>query len=149
MVAYRTAALDELYRDIRVRLIDDGTRSKKVIPLMSVFRGMHERNEFLKLDLKKTFWNNMILSVNGEFNGIYTFVENTYPNLTEKDLKIFCLLCANLSPQIIRMCMNLTSARTITNYRSTIIKKKMGLDMSLDTFIQKYLSGDFLGMNHP
>ena len=149
LVAYRTAALDELYRDIRVRLIDDGTRSKKVIPLMSVFRGMHERNEFLKLDLKKTFWNNMILSVNGEFNGIYTFVENTYPNLTEKDLKIFCLLCANLSPQIIRMCMNLTSARTITNYRSTIIKKKMGLDMSLDTFIQKYLSGDFLGMNHP
>ena len=76
-------------------------------------------------------------------NGIYSFVESNYPNLSEKDLELFCLLCANLSPQIIKLCMNLSSAKTVTNYRSIIIKKKMGLDMSFDNFVQKYLDGDF------
>ena len=142
LVAYRTAALRELYQDIRVRIKDDN-RVKKVIPLASVFQGMRERNEILELNLKEKFWENMKRSVDGEFNGIYSFVEHNFPNLTERDLKIFCLLCADLSPQLIRLCMNLTSARTITNYRSVIVKKKMGLDMSLDTFIKKYLNGDF------
>lgn len=142
LVAYRTAALRELYQDIRVRIKDDN-RVKKVIPLASVFQGMRERNEILELNLKEKFWENMKRSVDGEFNGIYSFVEHNFPNLTERDLKIFCLLCADLSPQLIRLCMNLTSARTITNYRSLIVKKKMGLDMSLDTFIKKYLNGDF------
>ena len=111
--------------------------------MASVFQGMRERNEILELNLKEKFWENMKRSVDGEFNGIYSFVEHNFPNLTERDLKIFCLLCADLSPQLIRLCMNLTSARTITNYRSVIVKKKMGLDMSLDTFIKKYLNGDF------
>ena len=142
LVAYRTAALRELYQDIRVRIKDDN-RVKKVIPLASVFQGMRERNEILELNLKEKFRENMKRSVDGEFNGIYSFVEHNFPNLTERDLKIFCLLCADLSPQLIRLCMNLTSARTITNYRSVIVKKKMGLDMSLDTFIKKYLNGDF------
>ncbi len=142
LVAYRTAALRELYQDIRVRIKDE-SKVKKVIPLTSLFQGMHERNEILELNLKEKFWENMTLSVDGEYNGIYSFVERNYPNLTERDLKIFCLLCADLSPQLIRLCMNLTSARSITNYRSVIIKKKMGLDMSLDTFIKKYLDGEF------
>ena len=142
LVAYRTAAIRELYQDIRVRIKDD-SRVKKVIPLTSVFQIMHERNEILELNLREKFWENMKRSVDGEYNGIYSFVERNYPNLTESDLKIFCLLCAGLSPQLIRLCMNLTSARSITNYRSVIVKKKMGLDMSLDTFIKKYLNGDF------
>ena len=142
LVAYRTAALRELYQDIRVRIKDE-SRVKKVIPLTSLFQGMHERNEILELNLKEKFWEDMKLSVDGEYNGIYSFVERNYPNLTERDLKIFCLLCADLSPQLIRLCMNITSARSITNYRSVIVKKKMGLDMSLDTFIKKYLDGEF------
>ena len=143
LVAHRTAALDELYQNIRVKTSGKEGRAKKVLPLSSVFKGMHDRNEILKVDLKEKFWEDMKLSVDGEYNGIYTFVENNYPDLSERELKIFCLLCANLSPQIIRLCMNLTSPRTVTNYRSLIIKKKMGLDMSLDTFIQKYMDGEF------
>ena len=146
LVAYRTAAIRELYQDIRVR-INDESKVKKVIPLTSVFKGMQERNEILELNLKEKFWENMKLSVDGEYNGIYSFVERNFPNLSERDLKIFCLLCADLSPQLIRLCMNLTSARSITNYRSVIVKKKMGLDMSLDTFIKKYIDGEFLPDN--
>ncbi len=142
LVAYRTAAIRELYQDIRVRIKDD-SKVKKVIPLTSVFQSMHERNEILELNLREKFWENMKRSVDGEYNGIYSFVEQNYPNLNERDLKIFCLLCAGLSPQLIRLCMNLTSARSITNYRSVIVKKKMGLDMSLDTFIKMYMDGGF------
>ena len=86
----------------------------------------------------------MKLSVDGEYNGIYSFVEKHYPHRAEKDLQLFCLLCTNLSPQIIKLCLNLTSARTVTNYRSILIKKKMGLDMSFDRFIQKYVDGEFI-----
>ena len=39
--------------------------------------------------------------------------------------------------------MNFTNARTATNYRSIIIKKKMGLDMTLDVYIEKYMKGEF------
>ena len=141
LVAYRTAALTELYQDLRIK-VEDESRVKKVLPLSSIFKDMYDRREILDLNLKDKFWENMKLSVDGEYNGIYSFVEKNFPDLTEKDLQIFCLQCANLSPQLIRLCMNLTSARTITNYRSVIVKKKMGLDMSLDDFIQKYLNGE-------
>ena len=78
-----------------------------------------------------------------QYNGIYSYVEKHFPNLAENDLKLFCLLCTNLSPQIIKLCLNLTSARTVTNYRSLLIKKKMGLNMSFDSFLQKYINGGF------
>lgn len=54
LVAYRTAAIRELYQDIRVR-INNESKVKKVIPLTSVFKGMHERNEILELNLKEKF----------------------------------------------------------------------------------------------
>ena len=101
LVAYRTAAIRELYQDIRVRIKDD-SKVKKVIPLTSVFQSMHERNEILELNLREKFWENMKRSVDGEYNGIYSFVEQNYPNLNERDLKIFCILCADLSPKLIR-----------------------------------------------
>lgn len=142
LVAHRITALNYLYQDIRVR-INDESKVKKVVPLSSVIKSMNERNEILNIKLDEKFWIDMKLSVDGEYNGIYSFVESNYPNLSEKDLELFCLLCANLSPQIIKLCMNLSSAKTVTNYRSIIIKKKMGLDMSFDNFVQKYLDGDF------
>ena len=143
LVSHRISALNELYQVIRVRIHDDD-RVKKVIPLTSVLKSMNERNEILNINLNEKFWNEMKLSVDGEYNGIYSFVEKHYPNLAEKDLQLFCLLCTNLSPQIIKLCLNLTSARTVTNYRSILIKKKMGLDMSFDRFIQKYVDGEFI-----
>ena len=147
LVSHRMSALNELYQDIRVRIRDE-KKVKKVVPLSSILKSMNERKEILDIQLDEKFWNEMILSVDGEYNGIYSFVEKNYPDLNERDLKLFCLYCANLSPQIIKLCLNLTSARTVTNNRSIIIKKKMGLDMSLDTFIQKYLDGDFFKTNN-
>lgn len=141
LVSHRINALNELYQDIRVK-INDESRVKRIIPLSSVLKSLNERQAIIKIRLNQKFWDEMILSVNGEYNGVYSFVEKHYPNLTDKELKIFCLLCANLSPQIIRLCMNFTSAKTVTNYRSIIVKKKMGLDMSFEDFLKKYVNDE-------
>jgi hypothetical protein len=94
--------------------------------------------EILSINLSEIFWDKMKRSVDGEFNGIATFVENHYPNLTLQEHHLFNLLCANISPQIIRLCMNYTNAKTVSNYRKKLIKKMTGLDMSLDEFIKCY-----------
>lgn len=141
LVRQRLSAFRELYKDIRVKWADDD-KVKKVIPLSSMLSSLSERKLLMKLELRDSFWHKMRHSVDGELKGIVTFVEKQYPNLTEEDIKVFCLLCAKVSPQIIRLCMNYENAKTVTNYRSRIIKKKMGLDMAFDEFVDKYLNNE-------
>ncbi len=136
----RLSAIQELYQDIRIR-IDDENKVRKVVPLSSFLKMMHERNALLDLKLKDSFWNKMRTSVDQELNGIVTYVEQHYTELTQRDIQFFCLFCAGISPQIIKMCMNIASAKTATNYRTLIIKK-MGLDMSFDEFIDGYMAGN-------
>ena len=141
LVGYRISALNELQQSIRLKT-DVDNRVKRIIPLASFFKDLHEKNAILKLHLNESFWKKMKLSVDGEYNGIMTFIEKRFPNLKEEDLKLFCLLCANLSPQIIKICMNFTNAKTVSNYRKKIIRNKMKLDMSFDEFREKYINGE-------
>ncbi len=141
LVKYRLSAIEELYQDIRFR-IKDGGKTKKVVPLTSVLKSMNERNEMMEVKPSESFWNKMRLSVDGEYNNIISFVEEHYPELTEQDIKIFCLLCANVTPQIIKLCMNFSNVRSVSNYRNKLTRKKMGLDMTLDEFIDSYMKGD-------
>lgn len=140
-IAQRMDALNELYHGIRIKIKDD-SRVKKIIPLSSLFKMLSDKNEIINIEPSEEFWEKMRSSVNGEYNDILVWVKNQYPNLTERDMKLLCLMCANLSPQIIRLCMNMSTPRTVTNNKSLIIKKKMGLDMSFDTFVEKYMKGD-------
>ncbi len=141
LVGYRISALNELQQSIRLKT-DEGKRVKRIIPLSSFFKDLHEKNAILKLRLNESFWQKMKLSVDGEYNGIMSFIERKYSDLSEDDLKLFCLLCANLSPQIIKVCMNYTNAKTVSNYRRKIIRNKMKLDMSFDEFREKYINGE-------
>ena len=141
LVKYRISAMNDLYQDVRVR-IGYGGKTKTVIPLSHLFAIMNERNEILTIKPSESFWKKIKLSVDGEFNGIATFVENHYPCLTENDLHLFFLICANISPQIIKLCMNYLNAKTVSNYRKKLVKKMTGQDMSFDEFIQNYLNGN-------
>ena len=142
-VSYRMSAIHELYQSIRVKKQSDGSEKKTIVPLSGFLKELNENNEILKLNLSETFWTKLKLSVNGEYNDIVTFIEQRFPNLNENDIKLFCLLCANISPQIIKLCMNYTSDKTSSTYRNRIIKKKMGLDMTFDKFIENYMKGRF------
>ncbi len=140
IVGLRLEAIQQLYHDIRV-MDNNSSRVKKIVPLTSYLKSLHERNYLMPLKLKQTFWQKMRASVDGELNGIVTFVENRYLNLTERDLQFFCLICARISPQLIRMCMDITNAKSVTNNR-VFLMKKMGLDLSFDEFVTKYMNGD-------
>ncbi len=139
LITLRLSAIQELYHSIRMRT-DDENRQRRIIPLSSFIKSMHERKAFLSLELKDSFWEKMSSSVDGEYNGIFTYVKTHYPKLTQKELDYFCLLCSGISPQIIMLCMNITNAKTVTNYRTQIMKK-MGHGMTFEEFIEKYMSG--------
>ncbi|MBQ6166918.1 MAG: hypothetical protein IJK41_05750 [Muribaculaceae bacterium] len=133
------SAIQELYDSIRMR-VDDNNRKRKVITLSSLLKSMYERREILELKLNDSFWEKMRSSIDSEYKGIITFVKNHYPALTKRELDYFCLLCSGLSPQLIMLCMNVTNAKTVTNYRSQLMKK-LGLDMTFDEFIENYTAG--------
>ena len=140
IVHLRLAAIQELYQSIRMRT-DDDTRQRKIISLSSFLKSMHDRKAFLSVELNDSFWEKMRASVDGEYNGIYTYVKTSYPELTQRELDYFCLLCSGISPQVIMLCMNVTNAKTVTNYRTQIMKKT-GLNITFEEFIEKYMAGD-------
>ena len=140
IVGLRLDAIQELYQDIRIKE-NSSSRVKKIVPLTSFLKSQHERNALMPLELKDTFWEKMRASVDGEMNGIVTFVEQHYPALTKRELQFFTLICARISPQFIRLCMDITNAKSVTNIRGYLMKK-MGFDLSFDEFVTKYMNGE-------
>ena len=140
IVGLRLEAFRELYQDIRVKE-SNSSRVKKIVPLSSFLKSLHECNSLMALELKESFWQKMRSSVDGELNGIVTYVEQHYPVLTARDLQFFTLICAKISPQIIRLCMDITNAKSVTNIRGKLMMK-MGLDMAFDEFVAKYMNGE-------
>ena len=140
VISNRLSAMEELYHDLRF-IIRDNQRTKKIVPFSSLLSMMNEKNELLEVQPSESFWQKLRLSVDGQYKQIVTYVEKTYPNLTDQDIKVFCLLCAKVSPQIIKLCMNFKNVRSVSNYRNKLTKKKMGLDMDLEEFIATYMAG--------
>ena len=142
-VSYRIDALRELFDSIKFKSKgkeQDGRRT--IVSLSSVVRGLNEIYQPLKIELSADFWDKMRVSVDDEYNGIVSYVESHYPLLTQKELRLFTLLCAKISPQIIKMCLNYTHVNSVTNNRRIIINKKMGLDMSFESFVDKYMKNE-------
>ena len=137
----RISALSELYQAMRFKKKTDSIGIKKVVSLSTLLKDLEETYMPLKLDLDDTFWLKLRQSVDGEYNDIVNFIENNYPGMKERDIKLFCLLCSKIPPQIIKLCMNYSSSKTASSYRNRMIQKKMGLDMTFDDFIKNYLSG--------
>jgi uncharacterized protein YoxC len=147
LVAYRIEALNELFDSIKFKTKKNSKKNsdshiRSIVPLSSVISGLSEDYHPLNVELSDSFWEKIKRSVDGEYKGIASYVEKNYPNLSDNDNRLFCLLCAKISPQIIKLCMNYTSWKSVTNNRSIIIKKKMGYDLSLDEFINKYMTGE-------
>ncbi len=143
LVACRLNAINELLENIKFKRADTPEKAISIISLPRFISEVRDSYHPLKVELSDQFWKNIKQSVDGEFNGIVSYVESHYPNLSDKEMKMFCLLCAKISPQLIKLCLNQSSAKSISNYRGIIIKKKMGLDMTLEEFIQKYMNNEF------
>ena len=143
IVRYRLSALNELYYEIRVKSDSKTSPNKYPIPLMSLIRDMNDKKQLMHMSPRKSFWEKLKRSVEGEYPGITTFVEQNCQSTKVRDHQLFWLLCAKVSPQIIKLCMNYASTVTVSNYKRTIIKELMGLDLKFDQFIQLYLDGRY------
>lgn len=108
---------------------------------MRIVKDMFEQKGVLHKPLSKTFWENLRLSVDGEFQGIASFVEQNYPDLSDKDMQLFLLMCADFPNQIIKICMNYSHNTTASKNKMKLMREKLGLDGKIDDFIQLYLQG--------
>jgi len=142
LVALRISALNELYSSIRIRVSVDDENKKRVTPLLHFLKELNEHNQLLDLRLPDSFWEKLKTSVDGEYKGIASFVEKRYIDLSRDDIRLFCLLCARISPQIIMLCMDYKNPKTASNYRNKMVRQKFGLDMTFDKFVQSYLNGE-------
>ena len=140
IVRYRHAALNELYECARIKSFTDDGR-KRVLPLMGIVKDLFEQKGILHKPLPKTFWDNLKLSVDGEFLGIATFVEQNYTDLSVKDMQLFLMMCADFPNQIIKICMNYSHNTTASKNKMKLMREKLGLDGKIDDFIQLYLQG--------
>ena len=140
IVRYRHAALNELYNGIRVKsnTIHDQKRS---ISLMGLIREIGSRKKISQVQLSESFWDNLRISVDKEFEGIMTFVEQKYPHLTVRERHLFCLLCAGISNQIIKLCMNYYHEVTVSKCKKKLFSERIGMDVKCDEFIELYLQG--------
>lgn len=138
-VKYRFEALNELFEGIKFKAKEKKDKTRSIVPLSRVLSFLGEHYEMSIVELDESFWKKIELSVNVEYRGIATFVKDRFPDLCERDYRTFCLLCANHSPQIIKICMNFANVKTASNYRNYIIRQRMGLDMTFDEFVDNYM----------
>ena len=139
IVRHRNLALRELYEGMRVRVDDE--KPKRLIPLVGMIKELNDKKRILHEAPRDSFWNTLRLSVDGEYQGIATYVENKYPSLSIKEHHLLWLMCAGFPNQIIKMCMNFRSDATVSNNKRRLIKEKMGLDVKFEEFIELYLRG--------
>ena len=140
IVRYRHAALNELYNSIRIKSVTDDGR-KRLMPLVGIIKELFETKGILNKPLPVSFWKNLKNSVDGEFQGIASFVEQQYPFLSEKDLRLFMLLCADFPNQIIKICMNYTHDVTVSKNKKKLMRDKIGFDGTINDFVKSYLEG--------
>lgn len=140
IVRNRLAAINEIYQDIRVKTTDCAPY-KKTVPLISLLKDLNSKKQLSIITPSDSFWKKLKISIDDEFHGLATFVENKYPFLTTKEYQLFLLLSAKISPQIIKLCMDYSNPTTVSNYKRKLIKDIMGHDMRFEDFIQAYLDG--------
>ncbi len=136
---YRNAALNELYLGIKIKKASDDGKNR---PLMETLKDLYEKNRIMKMVPNKSFWDNLRLSVEGEYPGIISFMEQNYPDLTTRDMQLFLLMCADFPNQIISICMNYTGEGTASKRKKNLLQNKMGLDMKMDQFINLYINDE-------
>ena len=140
-IRLRHKALDELYENIKIKTITENG-GKSVKSVLRLFKELYEQKGIIQKPLPMSFWDTLKLSVDGEFQGIATFVEQKYPDLSINDMHLFLLACANIPNLFIKICMNYTSDVTASKNKKRLMSNKIKLNVTIDEFVQMYLRGE-------
>lgn len=137
IVKHRLSAINGLYREIKVKTVaEDG--SKRVMPLMSVLKEMLGNKWTVQSLASESFWNELRLSVDEEFPGLVSRVKRNHPDLTEKESRLFLLMCADLPNPVIKLCMSYKNDTTASKNKGKLIQK-ICPGQTLQEFIQSCL----------
>ena len=139
IVRHRNEAIRELYQGFRVK--SETRKVRSVIPLVGLIKDLNEKKRILHAEPKETFWTNLKLSVDGEYQGIASFVEKKYPNLTIREQHLFLLMCAGLPNPIIKICMGYSSDATVSNNKRRLMQERIGMNVKIEQFLDLYLQG--------
>ena len=85
----------------------------------------------------KGVWTRLYQYIDKENNGIMSYTKDHYPQLGDKDLLMIALTCMGYSCAQIAIVLDYSNATSISTIR-TRIATKMGLDCSLDEYIQPF-----------
>jgi predicted nucleic acid-binding Zn-ribbon protein len=138
VIKHRLVALNELYLGVKIEVSSNGKR--RIKPLMEALKDLINKKNIQRTPPSKVFWDNLRLSVEGEYPGIIAHVEKNYPQLTERDLQLFLLMCAKFPNKIISFCMDYTGDATASKRKTHLLKEKMGMDMKIDQFLDLFVN---------
>jgi predicted Holliday junction resolvase-like endonuclease len=138
VIKHRLVALNELYLGVKIEVSSNGKR--RIKPLMEALKDLINKKNIQRTPPSKVFWDNLRLSVEGEYPGIIAHVEKNYPQLTERDLQLFLLMCAKFPNRIISFCMDYTGDATASKRKTHLLKEKMGMDMKIDQFLDLFVN---------
>ena len=142
IVMARQSAMNELYQSIRIKTtVEDNVKGRQFMTLVSGFKMLFNNGATLRTPLKQSFWDNLKIFVNGKYQGIATFMKQSYPELTEKEMHLFLLICADFPNPIIRLCMGYTSDATVSKSKKRLMKERIGLDVRIEEFIHLFMQG--------
>jgi len=139
-VTRRIAALDLLYHSIRVKANTPVNPSRHALPLRALIREMNERRELTYVTLPDSFWEKLSASIDEQYLGLASYVNKHYTSLSKRDWQLFLLLCSDVPHQVIKLCIHFDHVVTVSNYKRKLMKKLTGDNISLDEFIQHFMS---------
>ena len=109
---------------------------------ISFFDLLHGKRVNCNLSLDKLsndFWMNLRAATDAENAGIISHIENMAV-CNQEDLRLIMLCYFGLSNEVIRLCMDYTNKRTVSNYKNRVIKLISSADKTLDAFKTRYMS---------
>ncbi len=87
--------------------------------------------------LSPDFWNNLLQVANIKTKGLISYLNDNY-DCKPKDLHFISLVSLGFSNQIIQQCMDYSNIKTVSAYKSTIIKNITGKNKTLNLFIADF-----------
>ena len=109
---------------------------------ISFFDLLHGKRVNCDLSLEKLsdkFWVNLRTAVDAENAGIVSHIEDM--NVCDNnDVRLVMLCFFGLSNEVIKLCMNFTNKRTVSNYKNRIIKLISTTENTLDEYKIKFIS---------
>lgn len=89
--------------------------------------------------LSNKFWVNVERVANLGFNGIISYFRENYPDCSENNIRFIALSCLNLSNEVMKLCLDLTNIKTVSSYKTYILKNITGKNQNIDEFINNFI----------